>query len=136
MTLRDALIRDEDLRLSPYRCPAGKLTIGVGHNLDAKPISKRAALVILDDDIEDAERELAAVLPWTAELDAPRREALVNMVFNLGMGGLLKFKRMLAALRRGDYAAAAAETLDSDYAKQVGARARRVARQIETGERQ
>ncbi len=47
------LERDEGLRLKPYRDTVGKQTIGVGHNLDAKPISERAASCILEDDVAD-----------------------------------------------------------------------------------
>lgn len=44
---RDQLIRDEGLRLFPYRCPAGKLTIGVGRNLDDNPLTADEVMVFL-----------------------------------------------------------------------------------------
>lgn len=135
MTLEDQLIRDEGERLKMYRCSAGYLTIGVGHNLEAKPISRRASRVILADDIADAIVDLRARLAWASRLDAARREALVNMTFNLGIGGLFGFKNALAAMERGDYAEAVRHFKDSKWATQVGARADRVCNQILTGER-
>lgn len=133
MTLRDQLLRDEGLRLRAYQDSRGIWTIGVGHNLEARSITRAVALQILDDDLADTERTLTLVLPWARALDEPRWAVLVNMSFNLGTGGLLTFRQMLAALRAHDYATAAAEMLDSMWAQQVGARAQRLAEQMRTG---
>lgn len=130
----DQLCRDEGVRLAPYRDSLGLLSIGVGHCLDCKPISKRAAMVILDDDICDAQVDLARKLPWSSQLDPIRQAVLVNMTFNLGIGGLLKFEKFLSAMRARDWATAAKEMLDSKWANQVGDRAVRLSRQVITGE--
>jgi lysozyme len=76
------------------------------------------------------------------DLAPPRRAVLFNLAFNLGLGredsrkgeGLSGFRRMLAALRQGDSAAAAGEMLDSRWAKQVGRRATELARQMASGQ--
>jgi lysozyme len=120
--------------LHPYKCSMGRLTIGVGHNLDCKPISRRAAEVILEDDIRDATAEVDQYLPWAASLDTARRASLINLCFNLGINGLLKFVKFLKALELGDYTGASFELRDSLYAKQVPDRAWRVSEQIRTGE--
>jgi len=124
--LKAQLIIDEALRLRPYRCTQGKLTIGVGHNLDDKPISKRAAEVILEDDIADVVADLDRALPWWRQLDDARQNVLANMCFNLGLDRLLGFTNTLAAMKRGDYEWAAQGMEDSRWAKQVGARADRL----------
>ena len=134
MNLVDQLIRDEGLRLDLYKDSVGKLTIGVGHNLSDKPITRAAALWILQDDIEDATKDLEVNLPWTKKLDPARFGALVNMAFNLGIGGLLKFKTTLGLIQEGKYKEASEAMLDSIWAKQVGARAERLSKQILTGE--
>lgn len=118
---------DEGERLSPYRCTEGFLTVGVGHNLDAKPISKRASQVILEDDVADVLAELDRALPWWRGLPARRGEALVYMGFQLGVPGLVKFRKMLAALQAGDGVEAQKQALDSRWADQTPARARRIA---------
>lgn len=118
---------DEGERLSPYRCTEGFLTLGVGHNLDAKPISKRASQVILEDDVADVLAELDRALPWWRGLPTRRAEALVHMGFQLGVPGLVKFRKMLAALRAGDGVEAEKQALDSLWANQTPARARRIA---------
>lgn len=133
MTLKEQLIRDEGLRLKPYRCTSGYLTIGIGRNLDAKGITKEEALELLDNDIVAFTTELTNKAPWTKDLHGPRFAALVNLSFNMGVDGLLEFKKMLAAVRAEDWQIAAAELLDSKYAKQVGQRANRLAKQLETG---
>ena len=122
-TLRDQLIQHEGIRLSPYRDTVGKLTIGVGRNLDDMGITRDEALFLLDNDILRAQSAVIHALPWSTTLDRPRFEVLVNMAFNLGINGLLGFAKFLAALQAGDYPTAAQEMLDSRWATQVGQRA-------------
>lgn len=135
----------EGLRLQPYRCPAGHLTIGWGHNLDAKPITRQAAEVIFAADYAEAQSHAAKALgPAWDTLDPVRRAALTDMAFQMGLGyprkghvpgkGLRSFTSMLSAMRLGDWSTAKLECLDSPYARtQTPSRARRIARMIETG---
>lgn len=145
--LRSQLQRDEGLRLKPYldccgrfwrlcECPTkGKLTIGYGRNLDDKGVSEAEASGMLDNDIRDFTAAVVAELPWIIRLDEARRAVLVNMALNIGIGGLMqKNPKALAACQRGDYAEAAREMLDGPWKHQVGPRAFRLARQMETGE--
>jgi lysozyme len=132
VTLEEQLMRDEGVRLKPYRDSVGKLTIGVGRNLDDVGISHDEADVLLRNDIDRASAWLRTHFPWTLALDEVRRAALVNMAFNLG-GRLEGFVQLLARLEAGDYESAAKEMLDSAWAHQVGPRAVRLAEQIRTG---
>jgi lysozyme len=121
-------------RLLPYRCPAGKLSIGYGRNIQDIGLSRVEAEFLLDNDIDSIERSLTSHLPWFAALDDVRKGALINMGF-MGIISLLGFKKMLSALERGDYATAAREALDSKWATDVGPRrSGDVARMLETGE--
>jgi len=131
--LKADLIRDEDLRLKPYRCTAGKITIGVGRNLDDVGVTRAEALTLLDNDVTRVTGDLDRVLPWWRKLDEPRRRALANMAFNLGIERLRGFRKMLAALEAGDYARAAAEAPDSLWASQVVGRAVRIVQTLRTG---
>ena len=128
--LLNQLKRDEGYRADVYRDTEGLLTIGYGHCLDRKGISLRVAELMLDDDIADAKAGLMGKWPWVRDLSPARLGAMVNLTFNMGVGGLNSFKKFLAAAERGDWATAAAELLDSKYAKQVGERAQRVATQL------
>lgn len=134
---RDAIAaelrRDEGVRLKPYRCSAGRLSIGAGRNLDDVGVSAAEAELMLANDIARAFADLDRALPWWRGLSAARRRALVNMAFNLGLPKLLGFAEMLGALRAGEYDRAARAALDSRWARQVGARAERVAAMMREG---
>ena len=130
MTLLDQLKRDEGLRLEPYRDSEGLLTIGYGHCLDRKGISKSVAEEMLKDDVNDSEIIRRAMFPWTEQLSEVRRAVFTNLIFNMGGYGLRSFKKFLAAGEHEQWETAAAELLDSKYAKQVGERAQRLATQL------
>jgi len=129
----EQLLADEGLRLRPYRCTAGKLTIGVGRNLEDRGITEAEALLLLDNDIADFWGELVKARSWVLTAPEPVQEALLNMTFNLGVNGLLGFKQTLALMQTEQYAAAASAMLASKWARQVGKRAERLARQVREG---
>lgn len=122
--IKAQLVRHEGLRLKPYRCTAGKLTIGIGRNLDDRGISQKEAYAMLERDILDFEQQLLDEIPdvYTG-LDEVRQSVLLNMCFNLGMKGLLEFKNTLGFVSAGDWERAANGMLASKWAKQVGMRA-------------
>lgn len=134
---RAAMIRQlrlhEGERLKPYRCTAGKLTIGVGRNLEDRGITAEESAYLLGNDIARFETELFRALPWAAGLDEVRQRVLLDMAFNMGMAGLLTFKNTLATIKAGDFEKAAAMMLESKWAKQVGQRAERLSRMMFTG---
>ena len=122
--IKEQLVRHEGLRLRPYRCTAGKLTIGIGRNLDDCGISQSEAYVMLINDIMNCEKQLQAKIPDIYNgLDEVRKSVLLNMCFNLGINGLLGFKNTLAFVKAGDWERAANNMLVSRWAKQVGRRA-------------
>lgn len=129
----DQLVQHEGLKLKPYRCTAGKLTIGVGRNLDDVGISVDEAMVMLDNDMTTAENELRARFPIVQSIDGPRYWALVNMTFNMGISRLSQFSNMWSAIGDGDWNRAADEALDSRWAKQVGNRSRQIADMLRGG---
>jgi len=117
----------------PYKCPAGRLTIGYGHNLE-HGISKAAAEFLLREDAAHAERLVKSAFAWWPKLTEARLFVLVDMCFNMGIVGLKGFKKMLAACEAGDYETAAREMLASRWAAQVGKRARENAAMMKSGE--
>ena len=122
--IKDQLVRHEGLRLKPYRCTAGKLTIGIGRNLDDCGITQSEAYVMLINDIMNCEKQLQAKIPDIYDgLDEVRKSVLLNMCFNLGINGLLGFKNTLEFTKAGDWERAANNMLVSKWAKQVGRRA-------------
>ncbi len=128
------LERDEGVRPMPYTDTVGKLTIGIGRNLTDVGLSDDEIGLMFHNDLARAIQALDKHVPWWGRLSEPRRRALVNMTFNMGIGGLLSFKNMLRHIKRGDYDKAAVEALDSKWARQVKGRAGRVAVLIRDGD--
>ena len=132
--LHRQLIHDEGLRLKPYRCTAGKLTIGCGRNLDDVGITQKEAVFLLDNDITNAIHGLVVAHgDWFPPLDPVRQAVLVNMVINMGLPRFNGFKKLHAAIKVKDYDGAAVEMLSSRWAEQVGDRALRLSEQMRTG---
>ena len=133
--LLSQLIRHEGLKLQPYYDTVGKLTIGIGRNLDDYGITKEEAMYLCKNNIVQCIAELEASLPWFNTLDEVRKDVLINMDFNLGIVGLLKFKNTLKLIEEGKYIDASYQMLSSKWSKQVGKRAIELSDQMRTGKR-
>ena len=130
--LIQAIKEHEGYRTFPYRCTANKLTIGYGFNLEDVGLSEEESEIILKLRLQKLHNKLNE-LHWYAKQNQNRKDALIDMAYNLGYAGLLKFKNMIAALNINDYESAAVEALNSKWAAQVGKRANKIAHIIETG---
>ncbi|KAG0163981.1 hypothetical protein DFQ28_001963 [Apophysomyces sp. BC1034] len=117
-TLLSELSRDEGRRLKPYLDTVGKTTIGVGRNLIDVGISDSECGLLLENDVTRSVAWLDHNLPWWCSLDAIRQRVIINIAFNMGCK-LLTFVNTLAAMQRGDYAAAADGMLASKWAAQL-----------------
>ena len=126
-----ALIKHaEGLYTNMYKCPAGKLTIGYGHNLEARGITKHAADVILEDDMQDFVK-LAQRYPWFDALDDVRKAVVIDMLYN--MGSLDEWKNFQKCLTAKDWEGAAKSMEHSLWYRQVGRRAPRNIAAMRTG---
>lgn len=136
------LMRDEGLRLRAYPDPVSggaPWTIGYGHTgPDARQgaaWTQGEATEALIEDIAIAQSELDEALAWWRTLDDVRQDVMVEMAFNLGIGGLRRFHRMLGYVQSGAWAQASANMLLSAWAGEVGARATRLAAMMRSGSR-
>ena len=134
--LIETLRRHEGVKNTLYKCTSDKWTIGVGRNLEDVGVSDDEIDYLLQNDITRTENLLDEYMGWWSDLDNIRQEALINFVFNVGIGTAMKFKKAMAALEAHDYDTAAIEMMDSNWAKQVGSRAEEVTQMIKTGEYQ
>lgn len=131
-----------------YRCTAGARTVGYGRNIDANPLNSveqistkwngdsitlEGAEWLLVVDAERVENQVRAKLPWASKLWPARFDVLVNMAFQMGIGGLLGFSNTLRLIRIGAYSVAAAAMLQSKWARQTPDRARELAEQMKSG---
>jgi len=121
--LKIQLIKHEGYRKKPYKCTAGKLTIGVGRNLDDVGLFSDEINLIFENDIKRCEIDLQKNLSWFESQPENVKMVLIDMCFNLGIYGLLKFKNTLSLISKGKYNEASIEMLNSNWAMQVGVRA-------------
>ena len=120
-----------------YKCPAGHWTIGIGRNVDINGglgLSEEEVNFLLEGDIARIIKELSSEYRWFADLDDVRKDAMIDISFNLGATRLRGFKRALAAMDVADYKMAATEFLDSKWSRTVKGRSVELASMIATGE--
>lgn len=111
----------------PYTDSLGVLTIGFGRAIGRIGIAQDEAELFLEHDVQRVISDLDFACSWWRNLDESRQAALAELCFQLGLNGLLGFRKMLDAIRRGDGVAAGAELMASKYATQVPSRAERIA---------
>jgi lysozyme len=119
-----------------YMCPAGHWTIGIGRNIDPNGgigLSDEEVDMLLEGDILRVMEELSAEYPWFNSLDDVRKNALIDIGFNLGATRLRLFKKALSAMEVADYSQSADEFMRSLWAKQVGSRAIELTEMIRNG---
>ena len=124
----------EGLRLKPYQCTAGKWTIGYGRNLEDNGITKFEAEQLLTHDVAGVIMQLSDAIDGWHCLNEARKAVLVNMAFNMGVNGLMKFKKTLGYVRLKMYKEAGVEMMDSKWSVTVGGRAVELSDQMIKGE--
>ena len=122
----------EGLRLKLYQCPAGKISIGYGHNIQDNGLSKTACEFILFEDIEEAIRNLYAVFSkeFFDKLKDNQKIALIDMMFNLGLSKFLTFKRFITAVKNKNWDDASYEIIHSRAYEQNKRRYKKLSEQI------
>ena len=142
-TLKRQLVRHEGRQVLPYsdhpgekleEALQGKVTIGVGYNLQDRGLPEDIVDELFDRTVAEAVEECVRVFDFFERLAPVRRAVLVNLMFNLGAPRLLKFQRMIAALRKGDWDRAADEMRASRWYSQVGHRSEELCRQMRTNQ--
>lgn len=156
--LYKTLAKHEGAEKKPYKCTSGYWTVGIGRNLSAVRLSTQELVTLFDThDIEDAFFKLllkndvkkaivGAISIFGRDFNHysdRRQEAIINLVFNMGVNTLKGFRRMIHNIKVGEWEAAAEELLYTDpraeqkvpsaYARQVGKRANAVAAMLRKG---
>jgi len=120
-----------------YKCPAGYWTLGIGRNIDPENgigLSDDEVDYLLLNDINRVVKELEGQFNWFSSLNEARRDAMIDMCFNLGLPRLKGFVKALAAMQDKNYEVAYVEFMDSRWSRQVGQRANRLCNMIRSGE--
>jgi lysozyme len=124
---------DEGRRRRLYKDTVGKLTIGVGRNIEDRGLRDDEIDLMLSNDIDEAIEIARALVPTFDELDDVRQEVVTNMALNLGIKRLGGFKQFIGALLRFDFQRATTEMMDSKWYEQVGDRGKRLAYAMREG---
>ena len=122
-----------------YKCSKGHWTVGIGRNVDINGglgLSDDEVRYLLENDIARVIKELSSEYGWFRDLDDVRKDAMIDISFNLGATRLRKFVKALQAMNMALYGTAAQEFLDSDWSRTVKGRSVELAAMIETGEYQ
>jgi lysozyme len=120
-----------------YKDPEGYWTVGIGRCVDPEiglGLSDDEVDYLLSNDINRVVKELGTEFSWFSSLNEARRDAMIDMCFNLGMPRLKGFVKALAAMEDENYEVAYVEFMDSRWSKQVGQRADRLCNMIRSGE--
>ena len=128
--IKKMLIKNEGLVCQPYHCSAGKLTIGVGRNLESNGISEDEAMYLLENDIKRVTANLDKM--WAVWRTFPEKAQLVciDMTFQMGITGFMNFRQTRALMEMGCWLEASEEVLRSKYAIQTPNRAAYNSRQL------
>ena len=128
--LKDRIKEHEGYRSKVYLDSLGKRTVGFGHLCvedfweDNKEYDKELLENIFEKDFQNAFEQVENLCnDYDLDITPTATEVLIEMVFQLGIGNVKKFRRMIAALQEQDYETASVEMLDSRWAEQTPARA-------------
>ena len=127
------ILKHEGFKPKPYKDTVGKLTIGIGRNLDDVGLTEKEAFYLLESDIERILKAAYKEFPWFSTLSPSRQDVIVSMIFNLGLEGFKGFQKMILALRVSNFVNAAKEMLDSKWATQVPSRAKELSNMMIEG---
>ena len=134
--LLESVKKHEGYRNKVYLDTLGKRTVGVGHLCvedfweDDKEYEEKFLMEILEKDLQQAIRGARSLMEdhGCTDIDEQAEEILIEMVFQLGMTGVSKFKNMWKALSELNYVGASYEMLDSRWSKQTPNRAKSMAK--------
>ena len=127
--LADRIAAAEGFVPRPYRDSRGVLTVAYGRNLTV-PFSRAEGRFLLRYSLDRNARAFVRAWPAFADMPVPVREALLEMAYQLGPKGVLGFHDMLDALAAENWEGAATAALDSTWARETPARAKRIAETI------
>ena len=121
--LREVLTDHEGLKYKPYKCTAGKLTIGIGHNLDDRGVSPAVVNLMYDEDVTEVVADLKIIFTDFDDLPYDIHIVLADMRFQLGANRFRKFRKMIAAVKQSNWPEMIIQMKDSDWYKQTTNRA-------------
>ena len=131
---RKILVRHEGIRSEPYVCPAGRLSIGIGRNLEDVGLADDEIQYLFLNDLKTANRTARHLFGKEFDhLDPVRRAAIYDLSFNMGQTRLAQFTNFRGSVDVHDWMEAGKHLCDSNYARQLPKRSKRIRHMIEKG---
>ena len=124
--------KHEGFRSKVYKCSLGYDTIGYGFAIKDLDLDEDIASEILSRKIEKLINRVDGKFDWFNEANDKIKEVVVEMCYQLGLGGFSKFKKTISYLEKQNYLAASKEMLDSKWAKQTPNRAKKLSKIVES----
>ena len=109
--------KHEGFRARPYKCPTGHDTIGYGFKMSDLYIEEDIAHEMLVRILSHKEKQMRDTFDWIDDMPVLIQEVVLNMCFQMGVHGVSKFKKMIKAMKKEDWATASNEMLDSKWAR-------------------
>ena len=139
--LREQLTIDEGKVNEIYKDHLGYPTFGIGHlvlETDPEfgqevgtPVSEERTIECFEQDVQSVLSDCKKLHDGWDGYPEEVKQVIANMMFNMGLTRLSKFKNHNAALQSGDWKEAAVEGRDSRWYKQVTNRAERLMSRLE-----
>lgn len=124
-----SIVQNEGFRAEAYPDPIhGWYKPTIGHGLTYITVDE--SINIVNNRVNTIRAKLTSYKPLFTELSTKQQDALIEMGFQMGVSGLLKFDKMWDALENNDYELAYVEALNSRWAMQTPSRARKVAAKL------
>ena len=134
--LKEQIKEHEGFVPRTYKDSLGKKTIGFGHLCvepeqwdDDKEYTREELERVFDNDFEEALKNAESLI-GERSINFIAKQVIIEMVFQLGIGGVGKFKKMWSALDNEDYGEASFQMMDSLWAKQTPSRAEKLSQKM------
>mgnify|MGYP003631888368 FL=1 len=131
-----ALRQEEGYRRFAYQDSVGFATIAIGRCIaegHGYGIDEDEAMWLLGRDIDRVAKDCEGAFNFWGDVSNNIRETLIMLVFQMGLAGVQRFAKMLRAIENEDWAEASNQLLDSRFAAQTPARAKRMAKRLARG---
>ena len=129
--MRKHIESNEGRHNKPYKCSEGKLTIGVGHNIEDRGLSDKVIDLLFIEDIQEAYLTAHSLFYRFVSMPQNAQTVFMDMAFQLGKSRLRKFKNMIACANERDWKGVVLEMVDSRWYHQTPNRAKRNIKLIE-----
>lgn len=132
MSLIESIKESEGFRSKPYRCTENVLTIGYGFAIKDLELDEDICHQILVKKLDDLIDKANNKFPFLLELPDEKADIVYEMIYQMGLNGVSRFKKMLKALEDQDFEKASVEMLDSLWAKQTPNRALKMSNKMKS----